>query len=469
MAGKEADNSTPLVAKETELYMKRWLVACLLFLSGFLVQFAWHFFGVINETLSEHFGVSQKTIDWLTLSAGVGEVIAGPVIGYLFSLKPTVVKIWYVGTTSVLTVTFAICAFVIYVGKYVFICIVAEVAVGFVCAVFYALGPVTATVWFGEMEQATVLGIGWFATMAAVIVASSMPVVLFGENIDLSDKMNRVALLLLAMSILGGISSLIVCLVIPNLPKLPPSHAELQRLSIAKRADQDNYKTTLLRFAKETKYVITDRTSFTLVLMFSIIEGVFVSEYMLVPANESELKLGNSTLLSDDATDISVNRGFVLTSYSIGGIVGSIGMGVIVDRLKSYNPVANIISFSICVNVVLAMLTFIYNIKVLEYISNFMYGLSMMSFYPFIQEMLKQHVYPTVQESTQGILVSLIGSVFCVLLPIIIRAVMTQFGKLQFYVIVLILFIIIQILTVSIKPEMKRFKYENEAIDGNKK
>nr|XP_039255638.1 uncharacterized protein LOC120332455 [Styela clava] len=377
-----------LESNETKLYGVRWLVACLLFLSGFLIMFAWHFFGVINEALSQHFEVSHQTIDWLTICAALGQFIGGPVIGYLFTHKPTAIKIWYIVTISLQAIAFTIFATVIYVGKYLFICMIAEVAVGFACVVYFALIPVTATVWFGEREQATVLGIGWFAMMAAVVAASILPSILFAGITDLSVKMLYVALCLYAMSTLAIITLFILCLFIPNSPKVPPSHAEIQRLTTAREAEQKSYKSTLLRFAKESKYIATERTSLTLVLMFTIIDTVFVCEYMLVPANESELELSNSTLLSDDAAaDIS--------------------------------------------------------------------------------EMLKQHVYPTVQESTQGIFISLVGSVFCVLLPIVIRAAMTNFGKVQFYVIVLILFVIVQILTLSIKPEMKRFEYESEAVNDN--
>lgn len=129
--------TTPLVKKEVKLYKIRWIIGFVLFINGFLVMFVWHFFGVINEILAKYFQVSEEIVDWLTMSAAVGTCGSGPIVGFIFVRKPTAVKAWYVVTIFVMIAAFSIFAIVIYIGKYLNLCILAQVVVGVVTAVFF--------------------------------------------------------------------------------------------------------------------------------------------------------------------------------------------------------------------------------------------------------------------------------------------------------------------------------------------
>ncbi|XP_039247934.2 putative MFS-type transporter C09D4.1 [Styela clava] len=452
-----------LTENKIKLHGIRWFVGFLLIVCGFLVMFAWHFFGVINEVLSEYFQVSESTTDWLTMSAAIGGIFGGPIIGFLFVLRPTVVKMWYIVMILTTVSAFVIFAIVIYIKKYLILCMIAEFAVGTITMVFFALLPLTATVWFGEREQATVLGIGWLSMMIAVLVASFVPMAIFSENENIENEMTHLSLLFLSFAAVGIICLGCVCLFVPNAPKIPPSYAELQRLKIAAGNNNETCATALWRFAKEVKLILVDRVSATLFVIFAVVDAVFVAEYMLAPASSRILEYQNSTN-PVRPHETSESRGNVLLSYSAGGLIGCVGMGFLADKMKAYNPIANILGISMCVSVTASLLGYIYRVKPLEYTSNFLYGLITLAFYPFMQEIIKQHVYPSVQESTQGIFVAFIGGVLCVVIPYLMRTAMTKFAKVAFYAISVSIFVIIEILIIGIKPTMKRFIYDsNEA------
>nr|XP_039251195.1 uncharacterized protein LOC120328730 [Styela clava] len=305
----------------------RWLVAILLVTSGFLLSICRRIFAVANNVTIGDLHISNQTFYLLTLAGDIGMLIGSPIVGYIAMVKQTRVKIWFIVIFAILWISFVIFALALFLQYTMALCIAAQIAIGIGSSIYFMLIPLSATVWFGEREQATAFSLGWSAMLFAGLFCSFLPGTIVSKlyAINGDDTLSRtMARMFVALGFLSSGLLMVACVNFPNFPATPPSYAEMQRLALTKQMGNETLSYALRRFLKEIRFLITDRTSFILALWFNLNIAIYVAEYTRFPPPTSP----------------------DLLAFSSGGFFGCIFMGIALDRLKSYNPLANIMGVS---------------------------------------------------------------------------------------------------------------------------
>ncbi|XP_077974188.1 putative MFS-type transporter C09D4.1 [Styela clava] len=453
-----------------KLYPIRWMVVFAVIVYGCQVGIISVTWGIWHQFLVDHFHITEIEADNVNLSAALGSILAAIPVLFIAQMYVHLIKPWLQFGLALMGLSLFIEALVIALKQHILLMMLGQFIGGFAQVVFFVLVPLLATVWFDEREQATVLGISFFAFCFGKLIGTALPTFINLENIQgpiLHSQSHALVSTLSIISCLDVILLLIITAFLPNLPVLPPSRAEAQRLKLIKE-----YPTGLRHIWRnllsEFKVLFFDKTSAILIFVQTTLITMSIVQFILMPVPEIFLnKTSNTSSNVTSTTDndlLTLPKSQVLVVFSIGGLIGSISAGLATDKFKKYNPIAQILCLGILICGVLITIGIEFDIFLLQICSSGMYGVFSLGANAFFVEILKQYVYPKVKEIVFGMALSFFIGIWLLIYVPILRQIELHFGSLGFLISFCLIFLICEILASIIKPELKRFNYDSEQL-----
>nr|XP_039274282.1 uncharacterized MFS-type transporter C09D4.1-like [Styela clava] len=416
----------------------------------------------VNQLIADYFKLVFQVVDWIMLCQALGGLLMALPIGLLCIAKPLHTKIFFKSALLQYRGFIARSAVVLHTGKGFPLLMISGLLTGVANTVYFVLIPLVGTVWFGEREQGTIYGIGWFAVSAGGLLATVLPTLLLhlSSPDEVAHDIHRVVYVFVFICVFSFSSLLGLCVLIPNMPAIPPSRVEAMRVqAISSSIHELTMKKAIRDFIIELKVLITEVNNMILSLIFAIAQALFSVQYMMTPIISTDGDESIATLASMKLR--------ILISFSVGGLVAAVATGIAVDKFKQYNPMARFIGVALFLSSILMILCFYFKLQIVMYFAYFFYGAFIGSITAFVAEILKQTVHLKVSESTQGIWLAIGMSVFTFIIPPVVRLVYSKYGPLYFFILNSSLALIPCIMACSINPKLQRFLTETvRLMDG---
>ena len=450
---------------ETKVYKKRWFVLVLLVCLNFLMSFTYVTFGFLNNILVAYFNTSYAAVDWITLGHNIGIFMVAPLVGWMASREIISYKsnMLVSACFQVLNTGFVVVGFT-WPSLFAFV-IAGQILGGVSTAFLWTVPSALAQIWFPESQIGIATGIGLLGMSAGGSAGYFLPSQLlrspfkFNESTSIewinSTSLNWFQLdkyiyqwlfciLLLASAVIA-----VLLLVVPALPEKSPSVAQylkrIQRLKSVQPRDRQS-------FAAEITKLLFDKIF--LALTFASTITIYFSTFfeLSIEAIVGKIHIGSNT----KPEKIS---GYVMTLYGVGGTIGNLVSGLVLDKFKKYylqailGATINFANFvSICITVYLRVLWPLY---ILVPFGGFV---SKFNYLPLVDSIM-QHTYP-IDPVTIMAVYAFYQNVVAVSFVEIDRQIIFYTGLMLGLVFIGALMLLVIIISVFFKPKTNRLSAE---------
>ena len=386
---------------ETKVYRKRWFVLFLLVCLNFLMSFMYVSFGFLNNIWVAYFNTSYAAVDWITLGHNIGIFIAAPLVGWMASREIISCKINMLASAcfQALNSAFVVVGFT-WPSLFAFV-IAGQILGGVSTAFLWTVPSALAQIWFPESQIGIATGIGLLGMSAGGAAGRLLPSQLlegpYKFNKSTSRKwINSTSLnwfqhdkyiyqWLFLISLFVAVVIAVLLLVVPALPEKSPSVAQyLKRMQRREREEPRDRQS----FAAEIKKLLLDKVflAFTFASTITIYFSTFFELCI-------EAIIANNLQVTSHSKPEKIS-GYVMTLYSVGGTIGNVASGLVLDKFKKYylqavlGAAINFASFvAICITVYLRVLWPLYILVPFGGL------ISKFNYLPLVDSIM-QHTYP---------------------------------------------------------------------------
>ena len=471
-----------MTSDETEIPVqvspKRWVVLISVFILTIMYVFTIFSFGPIDNITVAYFNITYAASDWIVLSTYLSSVVFFPIIAwYSYSERLNLKLLLLTCLVAILlNFIFNIAAFL--KSNWFGMIVLGQFFVGFVQSSYCSFPGAVATMWFPEKHIGAVTGLitmSWnvgmlFSELLLENILKTPPSYNSSNNFaNLSENFsnasvgdwcledrNLMLIVYFVLLICGLIIFITVLLLIPALPKHPPSLAQ------AAKRQNATPSVTFLQFFYEIKKLISN----CVFIQIQIVMGLTIQTFVLETLIMQQLVGAANFSLLDIQKSTSKISGYVLACRSVGDMVGSVVGGKLLDTFHKYR-LQTIIGSGLAFGAVLVLFASYYFASFVGLcLSMFLYGVcSYIGFTPLYDAVL-QHTYPL-----NVILVSSIaGSLrFCatILISESARLLLHFTGPIGVLVFHCLLQLIGFVLSFFIKPKLKRSNQDPTFYDHN--
>jgi len=377
--------------EETKLYSIRWFI---IFLVGFVAIVSRTLrssFGVVNDVYVSYFNISYELADWFTLIMLPGCTISCVLFFILFTKSISIrnVAIMMSGSLSFT----CICLIIAYVHMQFYpLILVGNFALGFVIAAIDLVSASYAINWFPEHQvgialSANELGCSIGSLLGYIIPSNILlvPKQLNSTNITCSSITtqkpntnqnlwfftNQLRLIIFSSVLLTIVALIFLCFAIfmKDKPPLPPTKAQAKvRLQSREHEAQSGLdKTQLLQLLRTVTF---NKVFWQVIFILSTSIGAcdtFVKMFMGEILKKLFIKIG-------DESSYNSFSSLMLVCYEVGGIIGSILSGKIVDNFKNYHHQISVILAICLMSMISILLGYYFNSVVVLYVFYFSFG-----------------------------------------------------------------------------------------------
>ncbi|XP_066999145.2 heme transporter FLVCR2 isoform X1 [Anabrus simplex] len=414
---------------QCKVYRRRWLILTVFIIFSLGNAAQWLEYASISNVVTKFYNVSSYAVDWTSIIFMLTYII------FIFPASCCLTK-WglrkcvIVGAGGTALGTWIKCAsldrdlfWVTFVGQTI-------VAISQVFLL--QLPPEVASVWFGSDQVSTACSIGVFGNMLGVALSFLLTPVVVRNHSNMDDVGSDLARLYYFMAGYTTLAFILIVTLFQDKPPLPPS------VVVAKRnAAVPEFIAPLKRLFKNPGFNL-------LMLTYGLSLGIFNAFSTLL----NQLVL----LYFEDGQEFAGRVGLL---FIVGGMVGSVTCGVILDKTHRFKE-TTLTLYALAAASLLAI-TFLLASRshTAVYIAGAVFGISMGSYLPVGLEFGAEITYPESEGTTSGILLAgsqITGVLFTVAYAWLIKVI----GDVWANVAMVVVLVVGTGLTAIIKPDLKR-------------
>ncbi|KAJ9582459.1 hypothetical protein L9F63_003152 [Diploptera punctata] len=373
-----------------KVYKRRWIMLGLYVGFAFVNNMQWIQYAIINNLVMKYYNVGSVAVDWTSIIFMAGFIpLIFPAM-YLLEKKGLKWTI-FLGTLGT-AVGSCIKAFSVSPDRF-WGALLGQSFVGSSQVFLLGIPPNLAAVWFGSDQVSTACSIGVFGNLLGVAVGFLMPPVFVRNHDNVEDIGSDLSLM---FNCTAGISIFLLVLIVAFFqaePSLPPSPEQA-----LKRGSKEE-----TNFLIGVKNLLINRGFLLLVFTYAT----------AVAALNSFSTLLNQLILPYFPGGERF-AGQVGLMFIIGGMVGSVVLGVVLDKTHKYKETA-VASYAFSIVCMLAF-SFTLGLKshIAVFITVFFLGCFLAGYMPVGFELGSEITYPEPEGTTAGlvILTTQIVSVF---------------------------------------------------------
>eukprot|EP01135_Chromosphaera_perkinsii_P004172 Nk52_evm79s270 gene=Nk52_evmTU79s270 len=356
------------------LYKRRWAMLAMFCLLTWSSAFLWITFAPISTIVEEYYGVGSGDVNWMSML-------------YMLTYLPGVfIASWIMDLiglrNSMIAGAFLNClgGWIRYVGKdpsgwtWIFVGqTIAAIAQSFTLSA----PPRIAAEWFGERERSTATSVG--------VLSNNMGIAVGMLSNYVVTKGSDIPTYLLIDAIIVSVALILVVLFFRSTPPTPPTRSSCER-------NATNGESTRLGFLIEVKMLCSNYSFWFLVIAYGATVGTYYGLSTLIA----------SVLPSPPWDSVIVGWiGFVMT---VGGVVGAIVCGHILDRTGAFKKVNVFLYMGALVFMIGFLFTVEYGSEWLLFIITILLGFFMTGIMPVAFEFAGEISYPVSENVSSGVL-----------------------------------------------------------------
>ncbi|XP_025261812.1 feline leukemia virus subgroup C receptor-related protein 2-like [Camponotus floridanus] len=448
----EQSNIEPLKLKK---YKKRWIILIIFIIANGGGTYQWIKYSIITNIIARYYGVSSLMVGWTAMMFMLLYVIF-------------VLPVQYVSDKCGLRWTIILSSGLICLGSWIkifsihpdnfYIAFIGQAIVGFSQSLTIPTPGRLAAQWFPSNELSIATCLGVFGNQMGIALSFLLTPIIVKNHENLDDIGNDLSSLCCALVIITTIAFILVLIFFQEEPKLPPSESRaLQKFNRTKNVEE---------LIGPIKRLYKNKNFIMLCNSHGLSIGVLNAVAMLL----NQIFLAHFENGEEDAGRIGL-------CMIISGMIGSVVLGIILDKTHKFKETAVTVYFlSLCGLVLFSV--FIYcGIKWMVYVSSILLGFFMSGYFALGYELCTEYTYPESENLTTGIL-NIANNLYGIIFVIILGILLKEYGDVPVHVILSSIVLLGFILTVSMKDEQRRqdakkkaqiegiVRLENENIDN---
>lgn len=407
--GWHVEKKSEDLSMECRTYKRRWLILFLFCLCSGCNASHWIQYSIITNIVTRYYHVDSMAVDWTSII-------------FMAAYIPLVFPASWVLQKKGLRVAVSLGAFLLAVGSWVkvfsaqpdrfSIAFTGQTIVG-VSQMFTLGAPARlAAVWFPHHQVSTATAIGVFGNQMGIAIGFILPPMIVKENFNDMEKIGEeLHMLYLGVAVAATIIFVLICFFFEASPPVPPSMA--QKLVMIK-----NKRSTEKSFQESLKYLIVNFDFDLLLLSYGMNIGAFYAYSTLL-----------NQLIVTHFPDGAEDAGRVGLTLIVGGVLGSLAWGIVLDKTQIYKGT----TIGIYTLSTIGMTAFAYSlnqeIMLYIYITSAFLGFFMNGYLTVGYEFGAELTYPESEATSSGLL-NASGELCGVLAVIIAEIIIKRFGTL---------------------------------------
>ena len=412
---------------DTKIYKRRWILLAAICLCSLLTDFTAKSFAASNEILAAYFQVSLTKLDWACGGLDAGTSLVTPVLAYFSFIKHFGFRTMAICGSACLLLSYVCILLTVHFPFLFPMMIVANLLQGVTYSVCLSVGLFFAVLWFPDHQVGLAIAFNFAAFPVGVILSSIVPPALLtnppfptrSENASMfqqnttaiNDEWNRATYeTLMCIYLTAGIILLLLLMFfyffasdLP--PKAPTLALALKRFSGTKTQSIKTFP----NFLRETKDLFQDQTYLLCISISGITFNMIIVQLVHLSQFINHI---------DNKISASLTSGFIITAFSVSGLVFSFISAKILQLFQQRTYQVNVgagllFGCSLCV-----LCSYYYKSLIGFYVGNIIWGAASRICNIPLFEVVTRHTYPkdetlvTVWMAGYGttILVTLIGT-----------------------------------------------------------
>lgn len=384
--------------KSLKVYKRRWIILLLFALCSGCNSSHWIQYSIITNIIVKYYGISRLIVDWTS-------------IVYMALYIPLVFPASWLLQKKGLRMAVILGAILLAIGSWIKvfstkpdgfpIALVGQTIIGISQMFTLGIPARLAAVWFPYYQISTATALGVFGNQIGIAVGFVLPPLIVHEGGNIG---NELYYLHLGTAMAATIIFICIYFFFEASPKSPPSKAQ-EKLLTEKSNDRNKHK-----FSSSLKRLFQNLDFVLLLISFALNIGAFYAYSTLL----NQLIISHFPNATEDAGAI----GLILI---IGGILGAISWGIILDKTHKYKETTIIIYLLAVVGMAGFTLSLEKEVMSLTYVSSIFLGFFMNGYLTVGYEFGAELTYPESEATSSGLLNA--GGELCGVISVLVAGV----------------------------------------------
>lgn len=377
---------------DIKLCKRRWVFLATLCVQQALFGISASLFGQINNFFVAYFRVSYTQVDWMTISMSLAPIVVTLPLAWLTFKRIVGFKFLAIFCAITSTIGFGCFAISMASRNLFAVSVVGQIMNGVGTQVITATPPTFAALWFQENEVGTAIAINTVGVFFGYLIGFLVPSHILTLRIDNTtsqidgdwlerDKRTLIWIYLACVAV-SVIIGTILSIFATDLPPKPPTYAQkIKRLDLSKPPNSE--------FWPQTKSVLCSKTFVLACLVFAIVFQAPTVEFIMMSQIIKQFSLAHGLSLNYDVIGV-----YVMCSYSLGNIFGTLVGGKLVDKFKRYDILSMVgMAFSFLATLIVVLGVFFAQ-DILLYVGNALMGTFRQITFVAVYDISTQQTYP---------------------------------------------------------------------------
>lgn len=316
--------------KNWKVSKRRWIILVLLTLLQVLSGISFSSFGQISNFYVTYFNVSYTQVEWMTLGFDTSPIFFTLPLVWLAYRRMVRFRILAIFCSLAMASAYACFAISMVFGGLFWLSVIGQTINGLAAQILMSTPALFAACWFGDDEVGTAISVNLMGLFAGYGIGAVVPTQLLsftytdGDAATLTNDKDTLLLLFSACFVTAILITLIMCLVVDDLPPHPPNLAQAQkRMSTV---DVNTFWPNTFKLLRKKTFLLSC-VVFGIIIQSQTVEFTLMAEIIKsIPAEAN--------------ADTDPIGGYVMFCYSVGSILGTLPAAMLVNRLKQYGKIS---------------------------------------------------------------------------------------------------------------------------------
>lgn len=383
---------------EFQLYQRRWLFLVLIALLQIIPGTSNVSFGQISDVFVTFYGVTYAQVDWLTLAVNIGPIILTIPLSWCVVNGRLGFRALSIAQGVSTTLGFAIIACSAASSFLFSLMLLGQIINSLATTARLIIPPVFSALWFPERQVGTAIGFSVMSSYLGNVLGYTLLPNIFQVPLKVNDSDTRttnelwmaqtqlkLAAVFSAFSFVALFCTIILFVCVSDHPPTPPSQSQM--VKEAKTKPVGNSAKRL--YLDLIKCLLRNKTYLLCCIVFGILSQINMMELTMLPQ-----MLTKDFQKRKNISRINVLSGYVMTTFAVACLCGSLAGGELINRNKQYQLIALVSCLFSSASFIGLILAYVIESPALWFACFALYGFMRQVGVVALYEMLTQVTYP---------------------------------------------------------------------------